>query len=87
VVSISLAAREVIPIVMGVSDTKINKLGFTKASKESEMNYNWSDRLTHTRYIQDVWMQGTGKFVANEQVFCSIADDNNGDSLPYCAEI
>jgi hypothetical protein len=52
VVSISLAAREVIPIVMGVSDTKIHKLGFTKTSKESEMNYNWSDRLTHTRFTQ-----------------------------------
>jgi hypothetical protein len=35
-------------IVMGVSDTKINKLKCTKTSKELEMNYNWSDQLTHT---------------------------------------
>lgn len=35
----------------------------------------------------DVWMQGTGKFMANEQVFCSFADDSNGHSLPYCAQI
>jgi hypothetical protein len=33
---------------MAVSNTKINELRFTKTSKESEMNYNWSDRLTHT---------------------------------------
>lgn len=47
------------------------------------MNYNWSDRLTHARYTQ---MSGC-KFMANEQVFCSIADDSNVHSLPYSAEI